>query len=373
MRIVVFGWHGMVHTRRFARFFADSGHEVHVVTCGDGDVTELRAGRHDPPPYVVHELGRPAFGKVGYLAKIPAARRLVHALRPDIVHAHTATSYGLIATATGIHPLALTTHGSDILVATSNPVLRRVVRYVLAHADLITTPAEHMREAIESLLGGPRDILVLQYGVETGRLEALGAEVRRSTKPGPVRRLVTARPLTPLYRTDLAVRSLTQLPDEWTLDIAGDGPARAGLERLVAELGLSDRVTFHGFIPDEEAVHRLIASADVYLSMAESDGVSIALLEALALGTVPVLRDIPSNRAWIDDGATGVLSEPTPGALAASIRRAAALDAEAARRANTKRVGELADRAVNLEALLMHLVELHERTSGARAAPVSHS
>ena len=45
--------------------------------------------------------------------------------------------------------------------------------------------------------------------------------------------------------------------------------------------------------------------ADVYVSLAESDGTSIALLEALALGAVPVLSDIPANRAWVRDGETG--------------------------------------------------------------------
>src|SRR5262249_23867110 len=177
MRIAVLGWHGSVHTRRFARFFAEAGHDIHVITCGDGDVTDT--GRGDAPPYVVHELGLPAFGKAGYVAKIPTARRLVRSLRPDVLHAHTATSYGPIAAATGIHPLAVTTHGSDVLLSTANPAMRMVVRHVLLQADLITTPAEHMQRRIESLIGArSRDVLVVQYGVETNRLIALGAEVR---------------------------------------------------------------------------------------------------------------------------------------------------------------------------------------------------
>ena len=363
MRVAVLGWHGSVHTRRFARFFAEAGHEIHVITCGGGDVTDTQRG--DAPPYVVHELGLPAFGKAGYVAKIPAARRLVRSLQPDVLHAHTATSYGLIAVATGIHPLAVTTHGSDVLLSTTNPAMRRVVRHVLLHADLITTPAEHMQQRIESLIGDrSRDVLVVQYGVETSRLVALGAEVRADRNENDARRLVTARPLTDLYRTDLAITALTELGEEWRLDIAGDGPARGGLERHAAELGLSARVSFHGYVPDENTIHRLIAAADIYVSMAESDGVSIALLEALALGTLPVLRDIPSNRAWIEDGSTGALSEPTPAAIAASVRRTGALDADAARRANQARVGQLADRGVNLGRLLRRIEDLADGAAG---------
>jgi glycosyltransferase involved in cell wall biosynthesis len=371
MRIAVLGWHGMVHTRRFARFFAAAGHEVHVVTCGGGDVVDILSGGDGQSPYVVHELGPPSFGKAGYLAKIPRARRLVRTLQPDVIHAHTATSYGLLAAATGIHPLVVTTHGSDVLVSTQNPAMRSVVQQVLRRAELITAPAEHMRLQIESLIGAAaRDVLVLQYGVETSRLLSLGAEIRGGRKRDDVRRLVTARPLTNLYHTDLAIRALTELGDEWTLEIAGEGPARSALERLVAELGLADRVTFHGFVPDESAIHRLIASADVYLSMAESDGVSIALLEALALGTIPVLRDIPSNRAWIEDGVSGVLSEATPGAIAMSVRQATGLDAAIARRANQALVRERADRAVNLGALLHRLEALHEETAAADATRI---
>src|SRR5262249_36751993 len=146
------------------------------------------------------------------------------------------------------------------------------------------------------------------------------------------------------------------------------GPARGGLERHAAELGVSDRVTFHGYVPDENAIHRLIAGADIYLSMAESDGVSIALLEALAVGTLPVLRDIPSNRAWIEDGSTGALSEPAPAAIAASVRRAAALDADAARRANQARVAQLAARDETLGRRLGRIKALAEGAGTPRAA-----
>jgi L-malate glycosyltransferase len=357
MRIAVVGWHGSVHIRRFARFFADAGHEVHVVTCGGADATDelIRTSAR----YEVHELGLPVLGRIGYVAKIPRARRLLRALRPDVVHAHTATSYGMIAMASGLRPVVVTTHGSDIFVSTRYPVLRQIVRRTLSRADLVTAPADHVRRAIEELLGeGAPEILVLQYGVETDRLVSLGVEVRAGREESATRRLVTARPLTPLYDTGTIIRSLALLPAEWRLDVAGDGPERRRLEALVVELGIADRVTFHGLVTGEAAIHRLIASADIYVSMARSDGVSIALLEALALGTIPVLRDIPANRLWIDDGVTGVVTSSSAEAVAGAVLRAAALDPEVARRTSARLVRERADRATNLGLLLGHFEDL---------------
>lgn len=346
MRIALVAWVGMPHTERFATFYAAHGHDVHVLTCGG--VAEALADR----PYTVHDLGLPRFGKPGYVAKIPRARRLITALRPNIVQAHTATSYGLIALASGAHPLVVTTHGSDVLLSPRNPFVRQIVRRVLVGADLITTPAEHMRSAIEKLTAGkPLEVLVLQYGVEVERLAAVGSSVRGERNDDEPPRLVTARPLTPLYRTDLILRSLPLLHERCELDVAGDGPERSRLEALASELGVCDRVRFHGRI-DGAGVERLIAGADVYLSLAESDGVSIALLEALALGTTPVLSDIEANRAWVSDGVNGILTEPTPQALAQAIERARTVDVVAARAVSYDRVRSRANRETNLGELL---------------------
>ena len=107
-----------------------------------------------------------------------------------------------------------------------------------------------------------------------------------------------ARPLVGFYHTDVVLRAMALLKQRGhtcVCDIAGRGPERDKLEMLAEELNLSSEVAFHGHLPESE-VELMIARGDVYVSVAESDGASIALLEAMALGAVPVVADIPANR-----------------------------------------------------------------------------
>jgi L-malate glycosyltransferase len=362
MRIVLLAWQGSWHTRRWASFFAARGHDVHVVTCGDAQA--------DDSPYAVHDLGRPRGGKAGYLAKIPRARRLVRSLRPDVLHAHFATSYGLLGAATGVRPFVVTAHGSDVLRSPRNPVMRAIVARVLRSADHVTVPAEHMREAVLRLLGrASTPIEVFQYGVEAERLAAVGRAARgeRGATASHGVRVVSARPLAPVYRVDVFVRALALLRARGVDargDVAGEGPERGALEALGRELGLADAIAFHGQIAAPE-LERLLAEADVYVTAAESDGASIALLEAMAVGTVPVVSDIAANRLWIDEGVNGVVTPIEPGAVGDAIGRALTLDREAVAAENLRRVRERADRERNLarfEATLVSLVETRGRS-----------
>ena len=110
-------------------------------------------------------------------------------------------------------------------------------------------------------------------------------------------------------------------------------------------------------MPSNDA-ERLIGQADVYVSAAASDGASIALLEAMALGVVPVVSDIVANRSWIEDGVNGVLVPIEPHAIADGIRRALTLDREDVHRRNLEIVTARADRDRNLGACERLLAEL---------------
>jgi glycosyltransferase involved in cell wall biosynthesis len=355
MRIAVLGYHGSIHTRRWVAHLAGHGHDVHVVTCGDGPT----GGDRPDAGYSVHDLGPPRAGRIGYLAKLGAARRTIRELDPEVVHVHYATSYGLLGLASGARPMVVTAHGDDLLIAPRNPVMGRLVSRVLRSASLITVPAEHMKEAAERLLRGRRRrIQVFQYGVETGRLVALSGAARPPA-PGPLR-IVSVRPLMDLYRIDVLLSAISLLERrgvDCVCDVVGTGPALGELRGLARRLGIEQRVIFHGQLPEAE-VEPALAAADVYVSVAESDGASLALLEALALGAVPVVSDIEANRSWVTDGWNGVLVEISPEPLARGIERAAALAASDVAERNHRLVVQRADRQSNLDAFERSLREL---------------
>jgi len=357
MRIVFVANHGSVHTRRWVAFFAKRGHDVTVVTCGGGDAVDLE---EDGTPvrrgYTVHELGPPRFGKLGYVLKIFRARALIRRLQPEVVHAHWVTSYGLLALCAGVRPLVVTAHGDDVLIAPRNPLFKRIVQRVLRAAELITVPSDTMRDAVSELLGPehPREISVFQYGVEVRRLTQVSERERAALPPRAERpvRIVSARAFLHLYRIDVLLDALARLRDEglaFECELFGDGPLRAELEQQAERLGLADSCRFHGAVSPLE-VERWVARSDVYVSVAESDGVSLALLEALALGAVPVLSDIPANRDWVHHGHSGALTAIEPAAVADAIRTALGVDPLRAAADNQARVAERADRETNLAA-----------------------
>ena len=361
MRICYLAWHGSVHTRRWAGWFAERGHDVHVVTCGGAEARDRDLdGAPLPLRYQVHELGAPRFGKLGYLLRARQARRTVRAIAPDVLHAHWLTSYGLLALAADRRrlPLAVTAHGDDVLIAPRNPLLRRLVQRVLRAAQLITVPSEPMHAAVLELLAPAPEpeagIAVFQYGVEGRRLAAAGAAARLDPpwRDRDVLHVVSARALLDLYRIDVVLEAVALLATSGVqvrLDLLGDGPARPALEAQARRLGIADRCTFHGAV-EPSVVERYVGASDVSVSMSESDGVSLALLEALALGAVPVVSDIPANRPWINDERTGVLVPIDAAALADGIRRAMQIDRDSLRADNRAVVAERADRDTNLEA-----------------------
>jgi glycosyltransferase involved in cell wall biosynthesis len=81
--------------------------------------------------------------------------------------------------------------------------------------------------------------------------------------------------------------------------IAGEGPARASLERSIRRLGLDGRAMLVGHRPD---VSGLLAAADVFVLSSFSEGSPNAMLEALQAGVPIVASDIDGIRELVENG-----------------------------------------------------------------------
>jgi glycosyltransferase involved in cell wall biosynthesis len=101
------------------------------------------------------------------------------------------------------------------------------------------------------------------------------------------------------------------------LTLIGEGPERPVLEAQIARLGLTSVVELAGAVPDPAAVLR---AADLFVLPSREEGMSIALLEAMALGMPLVASAIPGNRRLIDAEVQGRLAPAgDPAGLACAI------------------------------------------------------
>jgi glycosyltransferase involved in cell wall biosynthesis len=118
----------------------------------------------------------------------------------------------------------------------------------------------------------------------------------------PVRFVFLGR-LVPYKSPDLVLQALARIKDrcDAVVDVIGDGPERAALEAMAADLGIAERVTFAGWLGAAEASSRLrAADVFVYPSLREPGGTVV--LEAMATGLPSIVADWGGPAEYVVDG-----------------------------------------------------------------------
>ena len=117
--------------------------------------------------------------------------------------------------------------------------------------------------------------------------------------------------MAPRKRTQPLVRilssALEQLDGNLVAQIVGDGPERAGAERLARRLGLSDNVRFLGRLEHSQILD-VFAESDVYVQPSVKESFGIAALEARTTGLPVVARTESGTTQFIHDGVEGRLA-----------------------------------------------------------------
>ena len=166
--------------------------------------------------------------------------------------------------------------------------------------DAVAFLTKTQRAAAIELLGDPGNLVVAPNGV------AVPPDVPR-LPPDRLHGVIVSR-LSSAKRIEHALRIIAAVRERGipvTADVVGDGPRRAVLEAEAARLGLGDAVRFAGY---REDVHDFLHRGAWTLVTSRSEGESLALLEAMAVGSLPVAYDIPYGPAEVvDDGRNGCL------------------------------------------------------------------
>lgn len=299
-----------VHTQKWVRYFAEKGHDTHLIS----------VERYDIPNVTLHQL-RPlnhvprAVVFAGLMMQI---RKFLKRIEPDLLHAHYASSYGFWGALTRVHPFVFTAWGTDVLIDPTRSKFKKwKVRYVLKRADLVTSDARHVIDRLVQLGCDEQKIRLVCFGVDTERFRPDARDENLKSElglPSESSLIISTRNLDPGYDVESLIRAvplvLENVPQTRFL-VFGDGEQRSYLVELARSLGVENAVRFLGFIPNLE-IPRYFASVDAYVSTALSDaGIAGSTAEAMASGLPVVITDVADNRNWIKDGEGGFLVPPS--------------------------------------------------------------
>lgn len=166
---------------------------------------------------------------------------------------------------------------------------------------------------------------LIAAGYDPGRIHDLANGVPVPGEPwfpqsGEAQHAVFVGRLAPEKGLDTLIRSWGKVSASRPgsrLTLVGEGPCRPELEALAGSLGLSGAIALPGASPDPG---KILRDAGLFVLPSREEGMSIALLEAMALGIPVVASDIPGNRALVEDGVHGRLfPADDAGALARTI------------------------------------------------------
>jgi glycosyltransferase involved in cell wall biosynthesis len=245
--------------------------------------------------------------------------RLFIEQRIDLAHSHefSMAVYGAAAARiTGI-PHLITMHGG--IYFGSRRRRRAALRWAIRASNRVVAVSVATREEMKRLLRAPGlDVDVVLNGVpeQPGDRE----RVRRELGLGKSDLLVLA--VGSLYHVkgyDILIEALARVGSgaSWRLAIAGQGGEEARLQRLAREKGIQKKVLMLGF---REDIPDLLAAADLYVMPSRSEGLPLALLEAMFAGRPIVASAVGGIPDALGDG--GILVPPEDAAaLAGALRR----------------------------------------------------
>ena len=248
--------------------------------------------------------------------------------------------------------LAIVCHGKEVMPLARRSLWasgeRQARAAVLARADHVFAVSAFTAEHAIAAGARPERTRVINPGVDSAKYAhaAAGKAAARSRRNYPL--LLTVARLVERKGIDTVLRALPEIAKQHPLvryAIAGAGEDRARLEALIAELGIGDRVEWHGYV-GHDALAPLYASADLFVlpsrslpERADIEGFGLVLLEAQASGTPVIAARSGGMPDAVHVGVSGLLVPPSdPAALARAVNELLADDVLRAQMSDAARI-----------------------------------
>jgi len=313
------------HTQKWVRGLRSRGYDLFLFSLNPIDPSLLDFYSSVDFWAPVNKFSDPrasGISKSRYLFSLRALRKYVKKVSPHLVHAHYATSYGLLGALTASSPFIVSTWGSDILdFPLRSSFNRRVLKFILAKSDAVTAASQYLRH--QTMLYTTKPVEVIPFGIE-------GTFADSPPAISPFRKgeiiVGVVKTMSETYGVDIAIRAFHKIVSEHAdlpvkLLVVGGGPKLDVYRNLASELGIARQVHFTGAVPYSEVAkyHGLI---DIFVNLSRYESFGVSVLESFMYGNPAIVSDVGGLPELVTDGENGfvVPSEDADSAASAMLK-----------------------------------------------------
>ncbi len=248
--------------------------------------------------------------KLKYLKTIFKVKKIIKEFKPDIVHAHYASSYGILGALSGFKPFILSVWGSDIFdFPNKSPLHKKIVKYNLRKADKILSTSNIMALEINKYTDKP--VIVTPFGIDTNIFNSMKGDSLFKENDIVIG---TVKTLDEKYGIVYLIKAFKILVDKYPklplkLLIVGKGSQENSLKDLVSKLDISDKTIFTGGVDyaDVPKYHNMLS---VSVSVSNSESFGVAIIEASACEKPVIVSNAGGLPEVVQDGVTGIIVPP---------------------------------------------------------------
>jgi glycosyltransferase involved in cell wall biosynthesis len=244
------------------------------------------------------------FTKLNYLRYVKALKKAIDDFQPDVLHAHYATSYGLIGALSGFHPFVISSWGTDVMkFPQKNIVNKRLLKYNLKKADKLCATSHTIKSFINQIIKKPVEVIPFGVDLSVFKPKDVASPFGKSDfVVGCVKNLEK------IYNVDVLIKSFALLCskyDNLRLLLVGEGDEREHLERLCDQLEIRQKVLFTGRINFSE-VSNYFNMIDVLVNISDYESFGVSVIEAMACGKPVIVTDVGGLREVVNSESVGI-------------------------------------------------------------------
>lgn len=311
MKIAILANPDSTHTRKWVTALCKSGIDIVLIGLHDFDKSHY-AGLPNFKSYSMNFDSHLSFfdrklSKLKYLTVVGKIKKIVKNEKPDILHAHYASSFGLLGALCKFHPFIISVWGSDIFeFPHSSFIAKKILKYNLAKADYMMATSNALAQETKKYC--TKNITVTPFGVDT---DAFYINKNKKIFNGEALVIGAIKTFEKVYGLEYLINAFAIVERKFPkiplkLVLVGKGSCENEYRDLSKKLAIENKVIFPGYVNHTE-IADYYNNLDIFVIPSVRESFGVSALEASACGLPVIATNTGGLPEVVINNVTGII------------------------------------------------------------------